>query len=237
MRLINIGKFLAIASAITMGSFASHAMATTIANWTFETSQPVTAGPLSPEVGAGAASGIHAGAAVYSTPAGNGSVHSFSANTWAIGDSWQFKASTVGLQNIKLEFDMTSSNTGPKDFKVQYSSDGSTYTDLPSGSFVSLPNGIAPPPAFWGVSAGRQTGYIFNYDFSSITALNNDANAAFRLVLTTTNPALATSAFGASGANRVDNVTISGEVPEPSTIALLAMAGVALVSVRRRIIG
>jgi len=50
-----------------------------IATWTFETSVPTTAGPFSPEVGSGSALGYHAsGSAVYSNPAGNGSLESFS---------------------------------------------------------------------------------------------------------------------------------------------------------------
>src|SRR5271165_4431061 len=96
-------------------AFALSAQAqSTIADWTFETSQPATAGPFNPEVGAGSATGSHAGAAVYSTPAGNGSSHSFSANTWAVGDYYQYQVSTVGDSGtIYLSFDQTSSSTGP----------------------------------------------------------------------------------------------------------------------------
>jgi len=64
--------------------------AQTIADWTFETTIPSAAGPYSPEVGAGSASGSHAlGTTVYSSPAGNGSSHSFSANMWTTGDYFQ----------------------------------------------------------------------------------------------------------------------------------------------------
>ena len=90
------------------------ASASVIADWTFETSQPATAGPFSPETGAGSATGSHAGAAVYSTPAGNGSSHSFSSNTWAVGDYYQYQVSTTGLDDISIQFDQTSSNTGPR---------------------------------------------------------------------------------------------------------------------------
>ena len=85
------------------------ANAQTIAQWTFETSLPATAGPFSPEVGAGSASGSHAGAAVYSSPSGNGFSHSFSANTWAVGDFWQFSASTATYSGIQLDWDQVSS--------------------------------------------------------------------------------------------------------------------------------
>src|SRR4051794_2744650 len=68
-----------------------------IAKWTFETSAPVvTPGAgiwvtnVAAEIGTGIASGFHAGNAAYTSPAGNGSSHSFSANTWAVGDIFQF---------------------------------------------------------------------------------------------------------------------------------------------------
>src|SRR4051812_39869141 len=54
------------------------AQADTLAQWTFETSVPTTAGPLAPEVGSGSALAFHIGASTYSNPVGNGSNESFS---------------------------------------------------------------------------------------------------------------------------------------------------------------
>ena len=62
-------------------------------------------------------------------PAGNGSAHSFSSNVWAVGDYYQFQVSTLGQSQIGLVFDQTSSSTGPGNFKVQYSTNGTTFTD------------------------------------------------------------------------------------------------------------
>src|SRR5882724_206108 len=99
------------------------AQAQIAAQWTFESSfgsitgTSTTLGGLSPETGAGTASGVHASAATWSSPAGNGSAHSFSVNTWAVGDYFQFQTSTLGLNNILVSFDQTSSGTGPRDFK------------------------------------------------------------------------------------------------------------------------
>src|ERR1700722_20106579 len=69
----------------------------TLADWTFESLNLSTAYTNNPadgkcnnviaETGSGTASGVHASAAaVYSTPAGNGSSKSFNANTWTVGD-------------------------------------------------------------------------------------------------------------------------------------------------------
>jgi hypothetical protein len=94
-----------LSSALGFLVTASILQAQTVAQWTFETSLPATAGPFSPELGSGSASGSHAAAATFSTPAGNGSTHSFSANTWAVGDSWQFQVNTLGFNNVGLSWD------------------------------------------------------------------------------------------------------------------------------------
>ena len=135
---MKLKKLLSGIAAAVLSASAAHA--TTIATWTFETSQPgVVDGPAAPgagiyitnitaEVGTGTASGLHAGAATYSSPAGNGSSHSFSGNTWAVGDFYQFAVSTVGAQNIQVSYDQTSSGTGPGQFYLAYSTDGVNFT-------------------------------------------------------------------------------------------------------------
>src|SRR6266446_9928561 len=104
---------MAAAAALALVFLGATSAQAQIAQWTFETSIPATAGPFAPEVGSGSASGLHAGAAVYSSPAGNGSAHSYSANTWAVGDYWQFQTSTLGFSGIALSWDQASSSTGP----------------------------------------------------------------------------------------------------------------------------
>src|SRR6516164_6923551 len=79
---------------------AASASADTIASWTFETSQPVTAGPFAPEVGTGSALGVHSGSSTYSAPAGNGSSHSFSSTNWLVDDYYQFTLSTSNFNDI-----------------------------------------------------------------------------------------------------------------------------------------
>jgi hypothetical protein len=66
-------------------------LAAIIANWTFETSQPNTTGPINPEVGSGAASAFGVGG--LNSPIGNSSAHySYSGNAWAVGDYCNFKS-------------------------------------------------------------------------------------------------------------------------------------------------
>jgi len=196
--------------------------ADTIADWTFETSQPATAGPITPEVGAGSGLGNHAGAAVYSSPSGNGSVHSWSANLWAVGDYWQFSVNTTTFSNLQLSWDQAGSSTGPKDFRLAYSSDGgSTFTDF--STYTVILSGFS--------TGSTNTAATHSFDLSGVTALNNNANVVFRLIDNSTNAiGGSTAGVGTGGTDRVDNftVTATAAVPEPSVIGMVAL-GTALV--------
>src|SRR5205823_15131909 len=74
--------------------------------------------------------GLHASSlTVWSNPVGNGSAKSVSSDHWAVGDYYQFSFSTSGYSAISITWDQTGSNTGPRDFKVQYSTNGTTFTN------------------------------------------------------------------------------------------------------------
>jgi MYXO-CTERM domain-containing protein len=213
------------ASAGALLSLVSVGRAGIITDWTFETSQPTTAGPITPEVGSGDGSGSHAGAAVYSSPVGNGSAHSYSSNTWAVGDYYQFHTSTLGNSNpLYFQWDQTSSNTGPRDFELDISLDNSTYAPLTSYSVLAnaSPNAWSsgtPVPAAT-MSAALPGAY------------SNAADVYFRLKQTST-----TSANGGTvataGTDRVDNVQVTDTaLPEPASLGLLGVAS--LFALRRR---
>jgi PEP-CTERM motif len=213
-------------SALGLLVAASVIQAQTIAQWTFETSVPVTAGPFSPEVGSGSASGIHAGAATYTSPAGNGSSHSFSANTWAVGDSWQFEVSTLNFHNVGLSWDQTSSGTGPRDFNLDYSlNDGATWTTVLSYSVLA--NGGAPN-ASWNATTSSSA-YTFTPDLAGVA--DNQASVWFRLINTDTVSASG-GTVGSGGTDRIDNVTVA--VPEPTSLSLLGGFGLLAWLARRR---
>lgn len=195
---------------------AFHSQATAqIALWTFETSIPATAGPHAAEVGTGSATGFHtSGAVVYSNPAGNGSVESFSANTWTtVGDYYQFQTSTLGYTGVIVSWDQTRSATGPATFDLQYSTDGTNFTTFLNDYLVGT--------LTWSTGAGRQSGSTFSQDLSSITALDNQPNVWFRLTSEVT--------AAAAGTNRVDNFAV---IPEPTSMTL-ACVGVACFAAKR----
>ncbi len=208
---------------------------TTLAQWTFELNPPAdlnnstTISSILADVGTGTASGLHADSATdWTTPVGNGSANSLNANTWAVGDYFQFSLSTLGHFGIGVTFDQTSSGTGPRDFSLDYSTDGVAFTS--AGNYTVLANG-ASPLSSWS-SGTYQSGYTFTFDLSSIAALDNATTVYFRLFNTSTVSANG-GTVAAGGTSRVDNFTVS-VVPEPSAFALIGGFGILALIKRRR---
>jgi hypothetical protein len=225
----NIGAALTACALVLAASEVS--AATVIADWTFETTLPASAGPFAPEIGAGSASGYHAGASIYSSPAGNGSSHSFSSNTWAVNDYYQFRVSTAGFTGITISWDQTSSNTGPKDFALQYSLNGTSFTTLSNYSVLAN----ATPNTPWTASA-YNSAYTFNPTLGSFA--DNQGSLYFRLINVDTVSANG-GTVAATGTDRVDNVVISGNsstVPLPASVWMLLPAAAALLAQRRRLV-
>lgn len=221
-------KSFVVLTAVAVAASFTTAQAAIIGDWTFETSQPATAGPFGPEIGSGSALGFHAGAAVYSTPSGNGSSHSFSSTLWAVGDYYQFQVNTLSLSGITLSFDQTSSNTGPGGYNLAYSTDGVNFNNF--ASYTVLANNT--PNVAWNPTT-YNSAYTLNFDLSAITALNNQSSVFFRLVDNGTVSANG-GTVATGGTDRVDNFVVS-TVPEPSSLAFGLFGGFAwLLALRRK---
>jgi hypothetical protein len=218
--------------------FSASANADVLANWTFETSFPglvLNNSAASPNATAEAgiyqsgsiANGAHISVnADWSSPAGNGSLHSFSGNEWAVGDYWQFSTESTSYENVTIAWDQTGSATGPRNFQLQYSTDGSTFSNFVSYS-------LASPAVSWSTVAPVVT-TSFSFDLSSILALNNDSSIYFRLAVEN-NIAINGTTVAAGGTDRIDNVVVSGTaVPAPGALALLGLSGLVGRNRRRR---
>ena len=206
---------------------------TTISQWTFETNPPAdTTGPTPPpvtaDVGSGTATAAHTtGATHWTTPTGNGSANSLSADSWNINDYFSFSLSTVGQTGVFVTFSQTSSSTGPGSFELQYSTNGGT-TFSSGGTYT-----VSANSANWSTSsASFASSDEFTFNLSSMTALNNNAGVIFHL-----RDAATTAAGGgtvaAGGTSRVDNFFVSSggpeyppgfvAVPEPATWMLMGV--------------
>jgi len=233
-------KFLSLNHLFSIFAVAAIFAATTApaqiaAQWTFEgsfasiTGSSPTLSGLSPEVGTGTASGVHASTATWSSPAGNGSTHSFSVNTWAVGDYFQFQTSTLGLNNILVSFDQTSSGTGPRDFKLTYSTDGTTFSQFAS-DYMVLAN--ASPNPVWNATTASSI-YSYSFNLSAVTALNNASAVYFRVVDDSTISANG-GTVATTGTDRLDNFTVQVvPVPEPNIAALAGFGVLGLILSRR----
>jgi hypothetical protein len=194
----------------------------TIAQWTFETSLPVTAGPLTPEVGSGTATSGTGG--TFSNPAGWATSESWSSTAWDSGDYFQFQVSSAGYAGIAVSWQQTGSNTGPRDFLLQYSTDGVSFTTFSSYSLTN--DG-------WNASSAPAAS-VKSFSLTAITALDGDASIFFRLTQSGTT-SINGGTVAAGGTGRVDTFTVTGTaVPEPSTFAVLLGALALVVGASRR---
>lgn len=233
-------KFALLSALVASLGFTQIASADTLALWTFESltvsgTAATTPSPnnFAPEVGSGSASALHASAStVWSTPAGNISAKSLSANNWAVGDYFQFTTSTLGYTGVTISYDQTGSGTGPRDFAFSYSTDGVAFT--PFGSTYGILINGTPNPS-WGAATG---GAVYNiaFNLTAVTALDNVAAVWFRVVDASTT-SINGGTVATTGTSRIDNFTISATpVPEPTAAAIVGgfgLLGLLMVSRRR----
>jgi hypothetical protein len=135
------------------------------------------------------------------------------------GRNLTFTVSTLGFSNIVVSFATQGTSTGFNNNQFQYSLDGAT--------FVNFGPPYVPATAFGSVP--------LVFTLSSIVGLNDNANAAFRIVFN--------GASSATGTNRIDNFVVEGTpsgtpepsgVPEPATAALLLSGLSGLYGLRKR---
>lgn len=128
------------------------------------------------------------------------SVSGYSAHNdggWVNGSGskyWQVSFETTGVSNIKLSSVQRSSNTGPKNFKVQYSINGSDWFDV-SGASVTLANN-------W------TTGILNNVSLPS--ACENQSLVYLRWIMTS-NLQVSSGNVTNAGISRIDNIKIVGD--------------------------
>ena len=143
----------------------------------------------------------------------------------------QFNVSTAGRGNIVISWDALPSNTGPKYYRLLYTTDASVVSPVwvaynATGSGTESGLYVNPVGGSWTIQNQA--------DLSGVPALQNNPNAAFRLVSAY---APGTSAYaaaqsgstaGSGGTLRLDMVTVSGVEGEfnsaPTNITLSATA-------------
>lgn len=120
-------------------------------------------------------------------------------STHPSGSYWLIETSTKGMENLQLSFRIRSSSTGPRDFKLQYSTDGSSWTDTGDSYVVGNNVAISLP------------GAAMSSSFASVQdAIKNQDKLYLRLLLTSDKSARETDNIGSGGANNFNNIELSG---------------------------
>ena len=201
-------------SGLVTASGGGGGMAAVLAQWTFEnltSGLPVTNSAFGTayaeaglQSGSAALTGLHASSATaYSTPSGNGSARSISANNWATNDYYQIRFSSAGHQNLKLTFDHTGSSTGPAEFLVSYSTNGGTFTTF---SNYDIAKTNATSAATWNnINSNSVSSVTMN--LTPVEGLNNQSDVYLRFVMRST-LALNGGTVGTAGTSRLDNVVV-----------------------------
>ena len=138
---------------------------------------------------------------------------------------FEFTAPTTGYEDITVAYDQRSANAAAKDYVLQYSTDGTNFTDA-GPSYTTVGNNFSHD----------LTTYAF--DLSAISGLDQNAAVKFRIVSTfepgqtTYRPARAMAnqqpvVYSPSAGVRIDMFTVEGTpIPEPASPCLLALGGV-----------
>ncbi len=189
----------------------------TLAEWTFETSVPTTAGPHAAEGGTLGGNAFAVTGGTISNPTGNGTPESMSSNGWDAGDYFEFRTSSTGYAGLTFSWSQGRSPTGPELFDFTVSTDGASFVTLLPGYSVRVLSG--PGWSSPGVPVAMD---IFTVNLPA--AYDNQALLVFRMVSLQT--------VAAAGTNRVDSVTLT--VPAPAAGSVFVLGALAAGAGRRR---
>ena len=189
------GYYLDVSTSPTFGGAGAH-----LAGWNF------TDGDQQADSGtpANASQSISANTgAAYTYP--GGANLAISTTGWDGGNGtkyWMIELETTGYGDLSLSSKQQSSNSGPKNFKVQYSIDGGgNWTDVP-GSTVTVADNMT-------------TGVLNNLPLPA--ACDNQASLQLRWIMTS-NTAVNNGTVAASGTSRIDDISVDA-ASTPSFVA------------------
>lgn len=165
----------------------------TLVEWDFNSESPIATNGVNNNVGQEFKL-VGANPTGYVAGFGSGS-RAINSNGWNSNEDnyWLAMFSTEGFENIKLSSKQYGSNTGPKDFTLEYSLDGQSWTDVPHTT-IEVGNN-------W-------TNGVLSNVFLPLAV--NDEDTIYVRWLNTSNVSVQGGTIGNTGTNRIDDVVISG---------------------------
>ncbi|MFW5706533.1 MAG: T9SS type A sorting domain-containing protein [Bacteroidota bacterium] len=138
---------------------------------------------------------------------------SISATGWVEGEGlkfWQIEFSTLGFEGLTLSSAQRSSNTGPRDFKLQYRIAQEEWQDVP-GSEILVANNFT-------------SGVLSQISLPS--DMNDNASVSLRWIMTS-NTSVNGGDIAAAGTSRIDDIFVEG-LPTgfvPNVISVASLPG------------
>ncbi|MBU9710406.1 immunoglobulin-like domain-containing protein [Evansella tamaricis] len=163
-----------------------------LVSWNFDGESEVATGGL---VENASSQITHVGASISGYVAGYGSgSRALNASGWDTEEAyWVVEFSTLGYQNITLSSRQYGSNTGPRDFIVQYSIDGESWVDVHNSEVV--------------VGNNWTSGVLENIALPE--EVNNQDTVYVRWI-NVTDTSINGTTIGSGGTSRIDNIFLFG---------------------------
>ncbi|NEW07903.1 hypothetical protein GK047_18040 [Paenibacillus sp. SYP-B3998] len=112
---------------------------------------------------------------------------------------WLAVLSTKGFENLTLSSQQTSSSTGPRDFKAQFSIDQQSWTDIPNGTLVLVQNNFG---------CKNNTCKLVGV---SLPSQANDKDLLYIRWVVTSKTNVGGGTISSTGSSRIKEVTVTGE--------------------------
>ena len=136
----------------------------------------------------------------YTSPAGNGSLYSFSSNNWVVGSYYEVKVSTLNYEGISISWDQTRTANGPVTFDLRMSTNGGTVWTTILASYTVIQAGAAGTSTSLWSTTNFQSAFTRNI---SIAEASNQAEVRFQM-------RAVSAGTSTSGTSSIDNVAVSG---------------------------
>lgn len=127
-----------------------------------------------------------------------------SKNPWGETPYFLIKTTSKGYDDISVSFRIGASKKGPRDYKVQYSTNASTYTDISGASFSLEDNKI-----------------LYQHSYKLPSSISNQNTLYIRIITTSTTTVEkgSTTSDTKSGEIAINNITLTGNATKSTTAA------------------